>query len=121
MKPEFKEFIEEHSTFDSPHRALLEWAFEEAETLKDAQDRLKEVNCAGCSGPAPIYNYEVAQEMAKYWSYIQDALEEYEDATGEYWTPKDGNFLQYVWFTYEWFASDLARKIEDALEESEEK
>lgn len=82
------------------------------EVKKELVTRLEQVNCSVGSSPAPIFNDKIAQEIGMYWEEINEALEEYYDATGEYWAPKDNNVLTYLWFAYEWFASELASRIE---------
>ena len=93
------------------------WAFDDAETPDDVLGRLEYMDCAGCYSPAPIYNDDMAAEIARFWPEIDVAIESYRDATGEHWTPgKNQNFLCYLWFAYEWLASELASQIRSDYE-----
>ncbi len=94
---------------------LLDWASTGcgSENDKDVIERLQEVNCAACCGPAPIYNDDMAQCIAANWAEIQEALDAFYDTTGlSYAIKSSESFLNVVWFAYEWFASELATELD---------
>ena len=93
------------------------WAFEDAEDVAAVIDRLESLDCAACHSPAPIYNTDMAREIGEHWPEIDCALDDYQDAIGEAWTPKpDQSFLSYLWFAYEWTARNLADAIREEAE-----
>jgi hypothetical protein len=105
---------------------VAEWALDAMEDnsykAKDVIRHLETVDCAACHAPSGlIYNVDLADKLKLHWDDVNDAVEEYHDATGEWWHPglmADAprgaafNVLSYVWFAVEWYAQDLARLIE---------
>jgi hypothetical protein len=94
----------------APALADVEVAFDNVHTM------LENVDCAGCSGPAPIYTYDIYSKLAMIdvQEEIDTCLQEYEDATGEQFTPRKGTPLSLgllLWFAYEWRASQLASQF----------
>lgn len=112
---------------------LFEWAFDGAayglkvenpdkltadewgEVLGGAQSRLDEHDCAGCSSPAPVYTHRMVEKLVEVWDEVDEALEEYQDATGENWQPQRKQALTVgalLWVGYEWRAGQLANWLE---------
>src|SRR3954454_158392 len=86
---------------ESIRETVAAWAFEDAAGADDVIRRLESIDCAGCHAPAPIYYHDMAREIGQHWQEIDDAIDNYRDATGEAWAPKPGqNFLTYLWFAY---------------------
>ena len=88
---------------------LWKWATQyEDETLDDlVLFSLESCNCAGCHAPnGLIFNNEVAAKYSDWWDQIDEAMDGYHDATGEWFAPETTG--QLVWFAVEWFASELA-------------
>ncbi|MFN7640446.1 MAG: hypothetical protein ACK5PR_01725 [bacterium] len=125
----FKHILEDNKTDKELDKELLEWAFDGAayglqvenperltsdeweELLDSAQSRLEECDCAGCSSPAPVYTQAMVEKLAQVWDEVDEALEEYQDATGDNWQPTRKQALTVgaiLWFAYEWRASQLA-------------
>ena len=98
---------------------LLDYAIDtlaDGDSPQQVATNLGNICCEYCIGPAPIYNHDIASEIAEHWLEIQEAIDECEDATGEYWAPKNGQFLAYLWFAYEWHAANLSDRIENAVD-----
>ena len=87
------------------------------EAFKSVQRALEQVDCAGCSGPAPVYTYDIRNKLTliDVQEEVDACLEEYEDATGEQFTPRKGTTLSLgllLWFAYEWRASQRASQFD---------
>lgn len=101
---------------DSIREKVAAWAFEGTDSTQDAISRLESIDCAACCSPAPIYNRDMAREIAWHWQEIDAALDSYRDAAGIAWAPQEGQgVLTYLWFAYEWIAHELAAEIRHAL------
>ena len=121
-----KEFLEGLSGSDNAiEAAVADWAVDAMQnykncTSKDIIRHLETTDCAACHAPAGlIYNADLAVKLSEWWVEIDDALDEYQQETGEAWTPdpsKGLTFLSYVWFAVEWEAHKMARNVEWAIE-----
>ncbi len=100
---------------------LAAWSFAEAEDIDGVIACLERIDCAACYSPAPIFNHEMAAEIARFWPEIDQAMDGYRDATGEAWTlPEQAGVLAYLWFAYEWIAHELACEIRSEFENGQE-
>lgn len=130
--------LEKYEDAGELDKALLDWAADGAaygadvedanrltgdewEAILDCvQDKLEECDCAGCNSPASFYTQRMVEELAEVWDEVDEALQEYHDATGENWQPqgyrsrKPGGLTVGVllWFAYEWRASQLANWLD---------
>jgi hypothetical protein len=105
-------------------RAILKWAEEAFEndpsaTAKDVLRHLETIDCAACHAPAGlIYNGEIAEKLALWWSEIDDAINDYHENMGENPAPRDGALTVgwLVWFAVEWVGHDAAGYLESEME-----
>jgi mono/diheme cytochrome c family protein len=105
-------------------RAILKWAEEAFEnepsaTANDVLRHLETIDCAACHAPdGLIYNGEIAEKLALWWSEIDDAIFEHHESMGENPAPRDGALSVgwLVWFAVEWVGYDAAVYLESEME-----
>jgi mono/diheme cytochrome c family protein len=81
----------------------------------DILRHLETIDCAACHAPAGlIYNRDIWAKVPEWADEIDQALWEYQDATGEpYTAPGDGTLTVgvLVWFAVEWVAGEIALEL----------
>lgn len=91
--------------------ALAEWALNyDYAGFASVVEALEGCDYGACFAPSGlIYNHDLAEKVQEWWVEINDALDAYEDATGErYGVSSIG---QLVWFAVEWTASEMAAEM----------
>jgi hypothetical protein len=100
--------------------AIGYWVFDAFEhetdfTREDVLRHLESIDCAACHAPAGlIYNGDIWAKVPEWADEIDQALWEYQDATGEPWeAPGDGTLTVglLVWFAVEWEAHEIASEL----------
>jgi hypothetical protein len=106
---------------ESIREKVAAWAFENVEDIESVIACLERIDCAACYSPAPIYNHDMAREIGWHWQEIDEAIDGFRDETGEApFLRKNHGFLNYLWFTYEWIAHQLASEIRNEIETTQE-
>ncbi len=77
-------------------------------------EHLQRIDCS--TGHCPhglMYNTDICSRLPSWSHSIDEALEEYREATGENWSPGDGCLTigSLVWFAVEWVANEIANEI----------
>lgn len=104
--------------------ALVEWTkdafqYEPEATVDDVIRHLETTDCAATHAPPGlIYNSDLWVKAAAWANDIDAALYEYREATGENYQPRDNLTVGgLVWFAVEWFAHELASRLENHKDE----